>query len=224
MKLGVLGGTFDPLHLGHLHVARQSKKLFGLAEVHFVVASAPPHKQAGIALHHRFAMVCLATAGSRDFIPSLVELEAPASPYSIHTLAKLARRLNRNPRDLHFIAGGDSLLDVSRWKKGSELLCRYNFVFVERPGIEEADLSGALPLRIRSRLRDLRGMGSSKVRDSVRREERSSETRIFVVDLGAPDISSSQIRSLAAAGRRFRHLVPATVHEYIQKLRVYDRK
>jgi nicotinate-nucleotide adenylyltransferase len=224
MKLGVFGGTFDPIHLGHLHVASRIQSLFGLSQIHFVVAATPPHKRRVglLPFSHRYAMVALATLGSISFVPSTVELEPPASPFSIHTLKKLVRNNGRDLLDVYFIAGGDSLLDVANWRDSLNLLTTYNFIFVARPGVATIEAKAVLPRKAAKRVREFRGLGSRQLRQRIRREEGSSENRIFIVDVDAPDISSSRIRSLVSSGKRIRHLVPVAVHEYIQKLRLYS--
>jgi nicotinate-nucleotide adenylyltransferase len=223
MKVGVLGGTFDPIHLGHLRVAEQARKVFGFSQIHFAVAATPPHKRAGniIPFIHRYAMVCLATARRREFLPSMVEIEPPASPFSIDTLRKLTR--GGREGEIYFIAGGDSLLDVTNWRRSEELLASYNFVFVTRPGSGSLDTVD-LPPAARRRLRDLRGLGPRALRPRLRAETRRSESSIYVIDVGALDISSSEIRRRAAAGTRIAHLLPPLVHAYIQKLKVYGER
>ncbi len=163
IRLGVLGGSFNPIHLGHLHIARRTRGLFGLSRVLFVVACTPPHKQPHdlISFNHRYAMVSLATSGCEYFHPSPVELESPVSPYSIDTLAKLARRFGIAGHALHFIAGGDSLLEVAGWHRGAELLLTYTFVFAMRPGFLVPDIEGILPARCAWAPRGLQRMGLS---------------------------------------------------------------
>jgi nicotinate-nucleotide adenylyltransferase len=223
MKVGVLGGTFDPIHLGHLHLARHTQRLFELSQVYFVVACTPPHKctKTIIPFSHRFAMVSLATAGQRSFVPSLIELEPPESPFTIHTLGKLARCDGRRARDLYFIAGEDSLLDVSNWRQSEKLLTSYNFVFASRPAVEHADALAVLPPGAVSHLRDLRGLAPREVRRRIKLEEQTSENRIFMIDVAALDISATRIRALASAGKRIDRLVPPSVHEYIKKQSIY---
>ncbi|MGI0015978.1 MAG: nicotinate-nucleotide adenylyltransferase [Nitrososphaera sp.] len=223
MKLGVLGGTFDPIHLGHLQLAHRTQKHFALAQVHFVVTAVPPHKSAEelIPFNHRYAMVSLATSGATVFVPSLIELDPPASPYSIHTLRKQASRYRKGQANIYFIAGGDSLLEVGGWRESGELLSSYNFVFVVRPGFDVSNAGAILPRGAIARVRDFRGLGPRQLRRNIQTEEKTFEKRIFIIDVGALDISSTQIRSLVAAGTRIHHLVPPPVYEYIQKLRLY---
>ena len=223
MKLGVFGGSFNPVHHGHLHLARCAQRLFGLQQIHFVVAESPPHKPVLdlVPFAHRYAMVCMATAGYPALVPSLVELEHPTSPFSVHTMEKIARRYAGRSVSLYFIAGGDSLLDVRTWREGEQLLSSYSFVFALRPGVELDEINTMLPAKAKRHVCDLRRFRSRSLRERIKAEEVSREKRIFIVDVAAPDISASRIRELAAAGKRIRHLVPAPVHEYIQKLHLY---
>lgn len=226
MRLGVFGGTFNPIHLGHLHLAGMVRSLFGLHEVHFVVAATPPHKPLdGLTpLIHRYAMVALATSGDTTFIPSLVELEDPASPFSLHTMEKLARRCEGKGKDLYFIAGGDSLLEVAGWHQSERLLDAYNFVFVARPGAYAKDVSRTFPERLRHRIYDLRGLEPEHLARRTEGESDSSLPGIFLIDAGAPDISSSRIREMIASGISIDALVPVEISRYIQKLHLYGER
>lgn len=226
MRTGILGGTFNPIHLGHLDIAASARRTFGLAQIHFVVATFPPHKRLEqlVPFSHRYAMVTLATARAAGFVPSLIELEPPASAYSIDTVVKFLRAGRGSSRDLFFIAGTDSLCDIKHWRKSRELLLACHFIFVVRAGAKIGDAAAVLPAEARPRLLDLRGVGRRYLRrhvETVLAHQGSSQTHIFVVDFGAPDISASHIRRLVAAGRPFGHLVPRSVHTYIQKLNLY---
>ncbi len=160
----------------------------------------------------------------RNFVPSLIELEPPESPFTIHTLGKLARCYGRSARDLYFIAGEDSLLDVSNWRQSEKLLTSYNFIFASRPGVKHVDALSVLPPEAASRLRDLRGLAPRELRRRVKLEEQTSENRIFMIDVAALDISATRIRTLASAGKRIDRLVPPSVHEYIQKQSIYGER
>jgi nicotinate-nucleotide adenylyltransferase len=226
MRLGVFGGTFNPIHLGHLHLAGKARSLFGLHEVHFVVAATPPHKPLeGLApLIHRHAMVALATSSHDAFIPSLVELENPVSPFSLHTMEKLARRCEGKGKDLYFIAGGDSLLEVAGWHQSEKLLDDFNFVFIARPGTCARDASLAFPERLHPRIHDLRGLEPDHLTSRARQESDSNLPGIFLIDAGAPDISSSRIREMIAARISIDALVPGEISRYIQKLHLYGER
>jgi nicotinate-nucleotide adenylyltransferase len=220
--IGILGGTFNPIHLGHLHIADSVRNLFRLSRVHFVVATTPPHKRCEnlIDFTHRYAMVSLAVADEPRFIPSMAELEPQASPFSVDTMKKFAASLGPEKEALYFIAGGDSLAEVKSWRESEILLTSYNFIFAVRPGVGLGDFAGVLPEKARGRVRDLTGLGKSQIRRRIW-EKRGSESRIYIVDVDAPDISATRIRKLASAGKSVRRLVPAPVCDYIHKLRLY---
>jgi nicotinate-nucleotide adenylyltransferase len=222
MRIGVLGGTFNPIHNGHLHIARSVQKLFSLYQVHFVVATTPPHKSCKdlIPFTHRYAMVSLALAEEPAFIPSPVELEPKASPFSIDTMRKIGRKIDKDRCALYFIAGGDSLLEVKTWRESEKLLNTYNFVFVARPGTTSPMPADVLPESAAARVRDLTGIRRVQMLRQIA-EKDVSENRIYIVNIGAPDISATRIRSLASSGESVRRMVPRPVGEYIRKLHLY---
>jgi len=222
VRIGVLGGTFNPVHNGHLHIARNIQELFALKQVHFVVATTPPHKSPEdlIPFNHRYAMVSLAVAGMSSFVPSLVELESEASPFSIDTMGKLARHMGLDSGSLFFIAGGDSLLEVKSWQQSERLLNSYNFVFVLRPGIDRIAPADVLPSKVLSRVRDFTGLERVEILSCIAKEA-DSENRIYIVDVEAPNISATQIRGLTSSKKSIQRLVPNPVREYIRKLHLY---
>jgi nicotinate-nucleotide adenylyltransferase len=222
VRIGVLGGTFNPVHLGHLHIARRIQSIFSLDQVQFVVASMPPHKRPEdlIPFMHRYAMVSLATSGEPSFIPSLIELAPHYSCFSIDTMRKLAKSVGNKGEGLFFIAGGDSLMEVHSWRESEKLLTAYNFIFVVRPGTGSFIPAEHLPAKLVSRVRDFTGLKQSQVRRLVA-EESKDGNRIYIVDAKAPDISSTQIRCLAASRKSLRRLVPDPVCTYIRKLHLY---
>jgi len=221
--IGVFGGTFNPIHRGHLHVAKSVRTLFELSRVYFVVSSTPPHKQPDelIPFAHRYAMTSLAVEKEISFIPSLIEMEPERSPYTMDTMDKLARIEKQNR--LFFIAGGDSLLEVALWRESERLLTGFNFIFVARPWDGPIDAEKCLPAEMFRRTRDLTGLSRAQAKKKIA-EEPKDENRIYIVDAKAPDISSSEIRALFAAkggGRAVRRMLPPAVRGYIRKLRLY---
>ena len=225
VRIGVLGGTFNPIHLGHLHIARNIQSIFSLDQVHFVVASMPPHKRPEdlIPFMHRYAMVSLAVSSEPSFIPSLIELEPQYSSFSIDTLRKLANSVGHFGAALYFIAGGDSLMEVQSWRESEKLLTAYNFIFVVRPGTGSILPAEHLPAKVIPNVHDLSGLNRSQIRRRIA-DESKDETRIFMVDAGSPEISSTQIRSLASSGSALRRLVPDRVGKYIRKLHLYGER
>ena len=222
IRFGVFGGTFNPIHFGHLHIAHEIKRLFSLSQVHFVVATLPRHKPIGdlIQFTHRYAMVSLAIAGVRSFIPSLIELSPQASAFTLDTMRKLKSSFAGRRSILYFIAGGDSLLEMKSWHQNEKLLTSYNFIFAMRPGWKTVDPVDVLPKKAVSRIRDLRMVHGIRVQRRII-EECLTENRIYIVDVGAPDISATRIRDLVSAGKSIHREVPDPVREYIQKLHLY---
>jgi nicotinate-nucleotide adenylyltransferase len=220
-RIGVLGGSFNPIHLGHMHIAGTIQTLFSLSEVHFVVAAEPPHKvpEDLILFSHRYAMVSLATAETASFLPSLAELEPKASPFSVDTMEKLSHYARREKGVLYFIAGGDSLAEVKTWRESEKLLSTYNFVFAVRPGAGPANPRDVLPEKTVRRVRDLTKVPRIAARRIINEPGRSA--RIYIVDVNAPDISATQIRRLASSGKSILRMVPRPVSDYIRKLRLY---
>jgi nicotinate-nucleotide adenylyltransferase len=218
-RLGVYGGTFDPVHNGHLHVAQAVLEKFALAELIFVPAFVPPHKR-GVEIsapHHRYAMLALATMYEASMHISTIELEAPSRPYTIETMANLQAQFAG--ADLFFVMGMDSFRDVTMWRSYETLLTAYHTVVAARPGYfanqSEAQRLGAhLPPALQSRIVDLRGSRFPS-------PEHFDEPHIFVTDYVAEDVSATAIRTAVEANEGIENLVPAVVADYVRKYSLY---
>jgi nicotinate-nucleotide adenylyltransferase len=213
VNIGILGGTFDPVHQGHLYVAKCVLASFDLDRVLLMVARQPPHKD----LHrltnpyHRYAMAALATRRMLNVFPCSWELCREGPSYTIDTL----RGLNaRHPADKFcFIAGGDSLQEVHLWRKYDKLLTEYSFVFVQRLGLEvDLDQVGLEePLRKRFRVvwEDQKQLLSAGTHYLVRAQP--------------PPVSSTRIRTTISAGHSpSLEEVPEEVLDYIRKHQLYE--
>jgi nicotinate-nucleotide adenylyltransferase len=226
MRIGVFGGTFDPVHVGHLRVVRRVKKLFGLDEIHLVVAHVPPHKQGQriTSPYHRYAMCVMATARAEGLKASTVELEAPDAPYTIETLAKFDRLYKRDRHGaLFFILGADSFAEIKSWKAYDQLLLSHNFIVVDRPRVRIDGYRMEYPEEILQRIVDLRAV--RRPQDIARYADQNVARRnkkIYIVTIGAYNISSTEIRRRIKSGQPVQDLVPASVLEYIRKYSVYD--
>src|ERR1044072_7380419 len=139
-RVGIYGGTFDPVHNGHLEVARGVLDLFELDEVIFVPACVPPHKRnASItSAFHRFAMVALATEADQRLLVSTVELDAPDRPYAVDTVERMRETFGEQTV-LFFIIGADSWLEITTWKDWQRLLTLCHLIVVSRPGFDLAN-------------------------------------------------------------------------------------
>lgn len=212
MKIGILGGTFDPVHLGHLRTAEEVGHRLDLAKVYLVPSSSPPHKPNDpIAdFHHRFAMVRLAVGGSPLLDALDLEGRRPGFSYSIETLQELTRMFSPEP-ELFFILGTDAFLEIKTWKEYRRLFDYAHFVIIQRAGHETEEL-GSFLTNVRA---DIRKTGEP---DSY---VASSGKSIRIMASTFLEISSTGLRQMVRNGDSIRFLVPDTVREYIMKKGLY---
>ncbi|HEY0098741.1 MAG TPA: nicotinate-nucleotide adenylyltransferase [Pyrinomonadaceae bacterium] len=219
-RIALYGGTFDPVHNGHLAVARELLKLFSLDEVLFIPAHVAPHKRnvPPASAYHRYAMLALATRDEPRFRISTVELDEPRKPYTIETILRLR---DAPGGQLLFVMGADSWEEITTWREWERVLAIVANAVVTRPGYElrTDHVSDA----VRERIIDLRGEVNA---EDVRAAEMSGEPRIYFTDAVKMDISSSNIRRAvraAGADEKLEGLiqVPQPVAEYIKKYRLY---
>jgi len=224
MNVAIYGGSFDPVHRGHLEVARAAASKFNLGRIYFVPADIQPLKAGNGATpyYHRYAMLALALAGEKNFVPSL--LEAPEvvqatgalASYSIDTVRRFKERLNKSDR-LFFLIGIDAFRTIAKWRSPVELLRECEFIVVSRPGYSLADVAAALPEELRP---------PERVTEVFKRQEAVGD----IVHLGAAihllsdvnvAVSATQVRAAAKAGRALSKMVGDNVADYIKKLKLY---
>ena len=218
-SLALFGGTFDPVHRGHLAAARAARDRFRLDAVHFVVAGCPPHKsRAPLSPYpHRCAMVALACSGEHRLSLSLAEagpdFSGDATVYSVDLVRAYRKRLPRLAH-LYFLIGVDAFLDVGKWRRPEALLDSCDFIVVSRPGFRLETLREALPASVLAPAagapRTGRG-GALLLRRST----------VYLISSVHVDVSSTAIRSRAARGLPIRSLVPTAVEEYICNQALY---
>ena len=225
-RIGIYGGTFDPVHFGHLAVAETVSNAFALERIFFVPAFTPPHKRKRMisSPFHRMAMLALATVDSPKMFISTVELEAPAQPYTIETLGRLRAELQ--PARLFFVMGADSFADVTSWREYEAILNEYDVVVVTRPGYPDRDACdgdkngeeavGALAPQLIRRVVDLRGGACPS-------DEDLKSPRVYLTDYVSMDVSATGIREAARQGRSIDGLVPPPVAAYVEKYRLYQK-
>ena len=213
-RAAIYGGTFDPVHNGHLTVARSVAQLFALDQLIFVPACTPPHKRdAGISpAFQRFAMLALATEDDASFIVSTIELDEPERPYAVDTVARIQKQIGSDSR-LFFIMGADSWAEITTWFEWEKLLRMCDQIVVTRPGYELVEANGAA-------VSDVRGMSEDEVSVLI---EGHSERQAFFTDAAILDVSATAIRAAARAGdsEKLRESVPETVANYIEKHELY---
>jgi nicotinate-nucleotide adenylyltransferase len=219
MKIALFGGTFDPVHLGHIAVARAAAEKFGLGRVYFVPADLPPHKQKRklTDFQHRFAMLALATADDPRFVVSLLDAHTGHPNYSIDTVRRLKSSLKKTDK-LYFLIGIDAFKDIATWRQPEELLAEVEFVVVSRPGYSLADVGRALPESLRPTDLMMRAMRRQHAEGTIA----LMGATIHILGEVREKVSSTQIR--AAAGKSVKQLsrhVPPLVAEYIKKENLY---
>jgi nicotinate-nucleotide adenylyltransferase len=221
MNVALFGGTFDPVHSGHLTVARAAQQRFGLKRVLFVPAAVPPHKRDSniTPFSHRYAMLALATLGEKDFMPSLLEspeLRGQAPDYTLDTVRRFKKTLSRNDR-VFFIIGIDAFRAIATWHEPEALLRECEFIVVSRPGFSLADVAKALPESIRPAEAAVAAFDKQPAQGDIVLKGAT----IHLLDDVSAKVSATQVRSAVATGRGLARYVPAPVSDYIKKFGLY---
>lgn len=192
MHIGILGGTFDPIHCGHLIAAEEVLDQLKLHQVWFMPASVPPHKhgQAVSDATHRLNMVAKAVANHPQFRVSKVEFEREGNSYTVDTMAILRERYPQH--NFYFIIGVDMVQDLPNWHRIEHLIKMVQFVGLDRPGFKRPELPNDIAKRVQ------------------------------FVKMPLVDITSTDIRRRKASGRSVRYLVPESVREYMGEHRLYE--
>lgn len=211
---GLFGGTFNPVHLGHLKVAEEVFRRFPLDRILFIPSYIPPHKSSVevVPVRHRLKMLEIACQGNPSFLVSDVEARRPGPSYSIITLRKLKQT---RPEDkFFFIVGSDAFLEIETWKDYDRLLRECSFIVVTRPGFGIKSLKKVIE---RIKPTEVLLPGSR----AIFKSENLKPGNLYLLDALTPDISSSKIRKRLRAGQSITGLVPPGVEQYIEKHKLY---
>ena len=213
-RIGVLGGTFDPVHHGHLDAAHAARQALALTDVVLMPSRVPPHKTspARTSGYHRFAMAALASSGRPGLRVSDLELRSAEPSYTSLTLQQLAR-VGYAPAQLFFILGSDAFAEIAHWYDFPAILGRSHFAVVARAGRPLGELPGRLP-GLADRMRN----PESGSRTGIA----AGSTSIWLVDAETRDVSSSSIRRRLTASEPTCDLLPDIVADYISRHRLYD--
>ena len=224
MRIGVMGGTFDPIHLGHLRAAEEIYGAFELDRVIFVPTARPPHKGEGIEASplQRYEMVSLATVYAPHFSVSPIELNRPGRSYTVETLREF-RRLYGKESAIYLIMGVDAFREIATWKAARELLSLAQVVVIARPGWQLDEVERSMTPAQRQLLGEPRCkyLRVSETTSQIARR-RYEPGLILLVEMDSLDISSSEIRQLVKEGKSIRYLVTDTVAAYVAKNRLYQ--
>ncbi|MBA2494260.1 MAG: nicotinate (nicotinamide) nucleotide adenylyltransferase [Acidobacteria bacterium] len=211
-KIAFYGGSFDPLHNGHLMIARKLIDLFELDEFVFIPAFHAPHKKDKnpTSAFYRYAMLCLATNDEPKIKVSKVELDAPEKPYTVETLLKLKNELT--DAQIFFVMGADSWQEITTWREWGKVLTLTNIIIVTRPDYEIG--FSHITEDIWERIVDLRQKDKLQITNY--------EVRIYITDAVQLDISATEIRQkIREKANDWRELVPNEVAKYIEKYKLY---
>ena len=215
-KIGILGGTFNPIHYAHLRVAEEVRQAFALQKLYLVPSARPPHKGETevVAAEHRLAMVRRARRGNLFLGSSSYECRKGGTSYSVETLAYFNKRFAG--AELYFVVGWDAWCEIGTWHLFSELFSRANFIVISRQGMEP--WTDSCP----------KNLFPFALKDEFCYEKAScyrhvSGRSLNFMTVTRLDISSSQVRSEAAAGRSLRYLVPDGVANYILEYGLYNQ-
>lgn len=212
LKIGILGGTFNPIHFGHLRSAEEIRETFALDRIYFVPAAQPPHKntQGLVAATHRLKMVELAVANNPFFFPSASELERSGPSYSIDTIRRF--RTNLPSSALFFILGLDAFREIQTWKDYALIPTLCNLIVTSRPGVATPPIDRFLPVALQTML---------WYDPAIKMYRHTSGHCLTFQEIQGLNISASQVRQLALQGKSLRYLVPTAVNSYITEHTLY---
>ncbi len=210
-RTGILGGTFDPIHCGHLDIGAAAQRAVGLSRLVLIPSSTPPHREPAVASgYHRFAMAAMAVAGQPGWSVSDLELTSNATSYTATTLQKLLDG-GYAPGDLFFVIGADAFAEIATWRDYPRILDRAHFVVVSRPGWPVQTLPKRLP--------ELAPRMHHAPIDTAGRPP-----MIILIDAPTADVSSTAIRGRLLAGESIAGLVDPRVQQHIEQHGLYSTK
>ncbi len=212
-RIGILGGTFDPVHAGHIAVAQAARHALGLRQVWLMPSRVPPHRHGPQAsVYHRFAMVAMAALSVEGLLASDADLETPGPSYTIELLERLHVEGYR-PSQIVFITGADAFADIATWRRYPALLDAAHFAVVSRPRQRVEAM--------RERLPELSEHFVLAETNEARARLDGPQPAVFLIDAPTPDVSSTNIRQRLQTGTSIVGLVPADVERYIRRHGLY---
>ncbi|MBK5251449.1 MAG: nicotinate-nucleotide adenylyltransferase [Peptostreptococcaceae bacterium] len=200
-KIGIMGGTFDPIHYGHLVIAEQIRRNYNLDKVIFIPVGIPPHKREMKITkgEHRYLMILLATMTNPYLDVSRIEIDKKDVSYTIETMRELNKKYSDKKVEFYFIIGADAISTIETWEESAELLTMCKFIAATRPGVTNSNMLAMI---------------------EYYKENYSAEIQTMVVS--AVDISSTDIRNRIAGNRPIKYLLPEAVEHYILKNELYS--
>ncbi|MEO5358933.1 MAG: nicotinate (nicotinamide) nucleotide adenylyltransferase [Nitrospirota bacterium] len=208
--IGLFGGTFNPIHYGHLRAAEELREMFPLEKVVFIPANNPPLKRDALApSHHRFEMTRLAITGNPGFVLSDIESKSEEASYTVNTIGEMKRQYHGDA--ICFVLGLDAFLEMPKWFKADEILVNVQLLVMARPPIPMEKIKGSPYIDT----------------DNIRMNDKLSQIRLkngshlSIAHITPHNISSTEIRQLIMEGRTIKYLLPESVESYIIKNELY---
>lgn len=198
-RIGIMGGSFDPIHYGHLNLAEQIRRQFELDSIYFIPVGSAPHKddKQMSSKFARYEMTLVATLDNPNFKVSRIEIDSEQKSYTIHTVKRMKEML-KTEDELFFITGADAIIELEEWKNFKALLKQVTFIAATRPGVTDKELN-------------------QKIQGLID----TYDARILLTEVPALAISSTDIRKRVQAGESIKYLLPETVEQYIYKNKLY---
>lgn len=214
VRVGLFGGTFNPVHWGHLRAAEEIRERFNLEQVIFIPTHISPHKESEVLVdpHHRLTMLNLALNGNPYFVVSDIELKRPGKSYSIETINHFTQTAHGQCTPF-FIVGADAFLEISTWKQYQDLFSLCNFIVMTRPGYEIKESHQLIPHQVKSQFAYC---------PDEQRFVHSSQFSIYLAEITALAISSQAIRAQVHNRRSITYLLPRAVESYIAEHALYS--
>jgi nicotinate-nucleotide adenylyltransferase len=216
-RIGIFGGTFDPIHCGHVKAAESVQSVFSFDKILFIPSYIPPHKESEdvASAAHRLKMVELALSSFDRFSPSSIEIDAKGMSYSIVTLNRIKKMFPQT--EIFFLLGVDAFLEIETWKDYEDVLEQCSFIVMSRPGYRLDEARRALSKKYNQRMVEISG--------PIQRDRQMFfSPKIYLLPIHTLDISSSEVRERVGKNQSIEGLVPENVENYIKERRLYLRK
>ena len=216
-RIGLFGGTFDPIHNGHIKAAESVQDIFSFDKILFIPSYIPPHKESGnvASAAHRLKMVELALTSFERFSPSSIEIDARGTSYSIVTLSRIKKMFPET--DIFFLLGVDAFLEIETWKDYRDVLEQCSFIVMSRPGYCLDDAKGTLTEKYNQRM--------VEVSEPVHKDKKGFfNHKIYLLSIQTLNVSSSEVRERVETNQSIVGMVPESVENYIKERHLYSRK
>ncbi|MBF0456685.1 MAG: nicotinate (nicotinamide) nucleotide adenylyltransferase [Nitrospirae bacterium] len=209
--IGLFGGTFNPIHYGHLRAAEELKAMFNLSKVVFIPAKNPPLKRDALApSHHRFEMARLAVAGNADFVLSDCECRSEEASYTVHTIKEMKKQYSECA--LYFIMGLDAFLEMPKWFKADEILANVSLIVMARPTVEMEKIKESPYIDSENNVQLYGKVAQIRLKNGK---------YLSIARITPHDISSTKIRQAVREGGSIKYLLPECVEKYIITNKLY---